>query len=120
VAQEEGAGTGALFEVGERVRFRREVKDPAMAQVRAATGDLGVVVHVLSGLSPAAVVVKLDRARVSEFARLVVPAERLELDFPSGMEAAEVVAAAEAITQTAWAVPRPPTTERGAGWARPQ
>ncbi|WP_138418839.1 hypothetical protein [Sinomonas gamaensis] len=108
MAQEQRAAEGALFAVGERVRFRREVRDPAMAQIRAARGDLGVVVHVLSGLSPAAFVVKLDRARLPEFARLVVQAEQIELDFPLGMEADEVVAAAEAITRTAYAAWRRP------------
>ncbi|HKU11212.1 MAG TPA: hypothetical protein VJQ61_08290 [Sinomonas sp.] len=96
----------AQFAVGQSVVFRRGVKDPFFSQVRVVEGDTGEIVHLLPDLSPGAVVVKLESPRVQGFSRVVVPRELLQLAparAPEDCEtdAAEVVAAAEAVVREA-------------------
>jgi hypothetical protein len=77
-----GAQEGVGFEVGQSVRFRRDVKDSLMMNVRAREGDEGEIVHVLPKLDPPAVVVKLDNPRIQGTSRVIVQLELVELALP--------------------------------------
>ncbi|WP_138444148.1 hypothetical protein [Sinomonas susongensis] len=97
---------GSRLIVGEQVRFLGSMPDPLLTGMRARKGDTGEVVHVLPGLFPRAVVVKLDKPRTEGFYRLVVAEELLELVFTAGLdpsdeEAAALVAEAEALARRA-------------------
>ncbi|HKU10029.1 MAG TPA: hypothetical protein VJQ61_02210 [Sinomonas sp.] len=116
--------TDAQFAVGQSVVFRRGVKDPFLSQVRVVEGDTGEIVHLLPDLSPGAVVVKLESPRVQGFSRVVVPRELLQLAPARALEAraledcetdaAEVVAAAEAVVREAVSAVVPPAGTRPA------
>lgn len=73
------APVSARFAIGEVVRFRRAVKDPFLAEERVREGDAGEVAHVLAGLDPVGIVVRLDTPRVPGFARIIVTEDHLEL-----------------------------------------
>ncbi|WP_138417406.1 hypothetical protein [Sinomonas gamaensis] len=75
------------FGVGEAVRFRRDIKDPFLANVRVSEGDEGEIVHVLPHLVPPAVVVKLENPRLPNITRVVVQTELLELTRKPSMAA---------------------------------
>lgn len=77
----------STFGVGEAVRFRRDVKDPLLANVRANEGDEGEIVHVLPHLVPPAVVVKLESPRLPNITRVIVQTELLELTRTASMAA---------------------------------
>lgn len=91
------------FCVGERVIVKTDVKTPFLDGIRAHRGDTGEVVHILDSVTPAGVVVKLDKPRLSGAQRIIVTEDMIELAAPSedASEAAQVVAAAEAITREA-------------------